>query len=108
LLLEQLAHELRGCPLVAPPLHQQIENLAFMLRVKRRDTQTACLMMSGGNWWRANDISMGHLTHGRDVGYRWRDETRKAPNAEPFKAARCDSSGSESRSDLTHLYFLKS
>ena len=31
LFLEQLAHELRGCPLVAPSLHQQIENLAFVV-----------------------------------------------------------------------------
>ena len=31
--------------------------------------------MSGGNWWRANEISIGHLTHERDVGDRWRDKT---------------------------------
>jgi hypothetical protein len=32
--------------------------------------------MSAGNWWRANEISIGHLTHERDVGGdRWRDKT---------------------------------
>ena len=36
---------------------------------------TPCQMMSGGNWWRANDISIGHLTHERDAGDRWRDKT---------------------------------
>jgi hypothetical protein len=43
--------------------------------VKRRYSHTACRMMSGGNWWRANEISIGHLTHERDVGDRWRDKT---------------------------------
>jgi hypothetical protein len=32
-------------------------------------------MMSGGNWWRAKDISISHLTHERDAGDRWRDKT---------------------------------
>jgi hypothetical protein len=40
------------------------------LRVKRRYNHTACRMMSGGNWWRANKISMGHLTNESDVGDR--------------------------------------
>ena len=31
--------------------------------------------MSGGNWWRANDISIGHLTREIEVGDRWRDKT---------------------------------
>jgi hypothetical protein len=31
-------------------------------------------MMSGRNWWRANEISMGHLTHERDVGDRRHDK----------------------------------
>jgi hypothetical protein len=26
-------------------------------------------------WWRANDIFIGHLTHERDAGDRWRDKT---------------------------------
>jgi hypothetical protein len=29
LLLQQFAHELNGCRLVAPPLHEQVENLAL-------------------------------------------------------------------------------
>src|ERR1700722_16706436 len=36
---------------------------------------TACRMMSGGNWCRANEISVGHLTNEGDVGDRWRDKT---------------------------------
>jgi hypothetical protein len=32
-------------------------------------------MMSGGNWWRANEISIGHLTREIQVGDRWRDKT---------------------------------
>jgi hypothetical protein len=32
-------------------------------------------MMSGGNWWRANEISIGHLTREREVGDRWGDKT---------------------------------
>jgi hypothetical protein len=32
-------------------------------------------MMSGGNWWRANEISIGHLTSEIQVGDRWRDKT---------------------------------
>jgi hypothetical protein len=30
-LFEQLAHQFHGCSLVASPLHQQIENLAFVV-----------------------------------------------------------------------------
>jgi hypothetical protein len=48
--------------------------------VKRTYSHTACRMMSGGNWWRANEISIGHLTHERDVGDRWRDKTELAIN----------------------------
>ena len=36
---------------------------------------TACRMMLGGNWCRANEISVGHLTNKGDVGDRWRDKT---------------------------------
>jgi hypothetical protein len=32
-------------------------------------------MMSGENWWRANEISIGHLTREGEVGDRWRDKT---------------------------------
>ena len=31
LFLEQLAHQLHGCSAVAPPLHQEIENFAFIV-----------------------------------------------------------------------------
>jgi hypothetical protein len=62
------------------------------LRVKRRYNQTACRMMSGGNWWRANEISMGHLTHERDVDGRRRDKTAASdPDAQgspPQRAGR--------------------
>jgi hypothetical protein len=33
--LEQLAHQFHGCGLVAPSLHQQIENLAFVVTAWR-------------------------------------------------------------------------
>ena len=29
--LEQLAHQFHGCSLIAPPLHEQVENLAFVV-----------------------------------------------------------------------------
>ena len=141
-LFEQLAHQFHGCRLVASPLHQQIENLAFVvdrspepespagdqdchlvqmpvrgwprastpkfLGEQRPELQhpssnrfigdvqpalgqqifdiaeaegkakiqpQACRMMSGGNWWRANEISIGHLTREIEVGDRWRDKT---------------------------------
>ena len=31
LFLKQLAHEFHGCSLVAPPLHKEVENLAFVV-----------------------------------------------------------------------------
>ena len=31
LFLEQLAHQFHGCSLVAPSLHEQVENLAFVV-----------------------------------------------------------------------------
>src|SRR6516165_10446805 len=31
LLLKQLAHQFHGCSLVAPSLHQEVENLAFVV-----------------------------------------------------------------------------
>jgi hypothetical protein len=31
LFLEQLTHQFHGCGLVAPSLHQQVENLAFVV-----------------------------------------------------------------------------
>ena len=31
LFLKQLAHEFRGCSLVASPLHKEVENLAFVV-----------------------------------------------------------------------------
>jgi hypothetical protein len=31
LFLEQLTHEFHGCSLVAPSLHKQVENLAFVV-----------------------------------------------------------------------------
>lgn len=40
MLLEQLAHQLDRCSLVAPPLHEQIENLAFVLDGAK--ARTAC------------------------------------------------------------------
>ena len=40
--------------------------------------------MSGGNWWRANDISIGHLTHERDAGDRWRDKTQQKETESDF------------------------
>jgi hypothetical protein len=43
-------------------------------------------MMSGGNWWRANDISIGHLTREREVGDRWRDKTFRADDWAAFEA----------------------
>src|SRR5271167_1952247 len=40
LFLEQLAHQFHGCSLISPWLHQQIENLAFV--VDRATARTAC------------------------------------------------------------------
>jgi hypothetical protein len=34
-------------------------------------------MIAGGNWWRANEIVMRHLTRQTDARYRSRDKTRK-------------------------------
>jgi hypothetical protein len=31
-------------------------------------------------WWRANEISIGHLTREREVGDRWRDKTAPGPS----------------------------
>jgi hypothetical protein len=36
--------------------HAQPPHTSRKLRVKRRYNQTACRMMSAGNWWRANEI----------------------------------------------------
>ena len=51
--------------------------------MKRRYNHTACRTMSGGNWWRANEISINHLTHERDVGDPWRDKT--SPDLNPIE-----------------------
>jgi hypothetical protein len=32
-------------------------------------------MITGGNWWRANEIIMRHLTRHTDARYRSRDNT---------------------------------
>jgi hypothetical protein len=45
-------------------------------------------MMSGGNWWRAKDISISHLTHERDAGDRWRDKTAVAWLCEAHRDAK--------------------
>jgi hypothetical protein len=42
--------------------------------VNRTYSQTACRMISGGNWWRANEIVMRHLTRQPDARYRSRDK----------------------------------
>jgi hypothetical protein len=33
-------------------------------------------MITGGNWWRAKEIVIGHLTHQTDARYHSRDSTR--------------------------------
>jgi hypothetical protein len=42
--------------------------------VKRTYSQTACRIIAGGNWWRANEIVMRHLTRQTGARYRCRDE----------------------------------
>ena len=61
---------------VQPALGQQIFDIAEA-EGKAKIQPHGVLMMSGGNWWRANEISIGHLTHERDAGDRWRDKTLK-------------------------------
>jgi hypothetical protein len=63
LLFEQLAHKLDGCELVAPSLHQQIENLAFT---------TVCVTMPPTR----RPSLVGNRT-----GYILRERTARTPNA---------------------------
>src|ERR1700730_8259357 len=52
-LLEQLAQQPQRRPSIAPALDQQIEDLALVIDgVKRRYSQIACWMISGGKRWR--------------------------------------------------------
>ena len=58
---------------VQPALGQQIFDIAEA--EGKATNHAACRMTSGRNWWRANEISIGHLTREIQVGDRWRDKT---------------------------------
>jgi CRISPR-associated protein Cas1 len=45
-------------------------------------------MISGGNWWRANEIVTRHLTRQPDTRYRSRDKARRQPSRDPLILAR--------------------
>src|SRR5271166_1827488 len=42
---------------------------------------TACRMIAGGNWWRANEIVIRHPIHQTDARQRSRDKTPQRPRA---------------------------
>jgi hypothetical protein len=60
LFLEQLAHQFHRCSLVAPPLHEQIENLAFVVNrapqpeLPARDRHGHLIEMPPRGWPRAS------------------------------------------------------
>src|SRR3984957_7788828 len=60
LFLEQLAHQFHGCGLVAPSLHQQVENLAFVVnrapqaKLPARNPQGHLVDMPLRRWPRAS------------------------------------------------------
>src|SRR5277367_2123342 len=60
LFLEQLAHQFHGCSLVAPSLHQQVENLTFVVsgapqpELPARDHYGHLIEMPSRRWPRAS------------------------------------------------------
>jgi hypothetical protein len=60
LFLEQLAHQFHGCSLVAPSLHQQVENLTFIVNrapkpeLPARDHYGHLIEMPSRRWPRAS------------------------------------------------------
>src|SRR5271166_6594905 len=165
LFLEQLAHQFHGCSLVAPSLHQEIENLAFIVdrapepepparnrhghlvempprrwpwasvakfageqrpefqdpsphrfvgdiqstlseqifdvAITEGETNIEPNRMSDdrrGNWWRANEIVMRHLTRRLETRYRCRDKATKAPRSRDERADIEHDAGDEGRS----------
>jgi hypothetical protein len=47
-------------------------------------------MIAGGNWWRANEIVMHHLTGQSDTRYRSRDNAAKCTGAQKIKLGPTD------------------
>ena len=76
LFLEQLAHQFHGCSLVAPSLHQQVENLAFVVNRAPQPELPA-------------RNHHGHLVEmPRDVGRGRRRRSSRANNGPNFKTHR--------------------
>ena len=72
-----------------PSPHRFVGEIQYALReqildvaITERETHikpTACQMMGGGKWWRANEIVMRRLNRLPDAGYRSRDKAHPTP-----------------------------